>query len=264
MVCVHKVGSLGVSARLMAVDTIPANAAHEHCVVGVWLGEGATLRCGGVRTHETGVFTTSISGLPPVLGMRGQEKYDAMVRKDRDACTAMARAQRKLTRADARKRIRRGQHPAGATLVTATATRLRNFADRDIEPGPNERALRRVVNGLIESKLFLVCRTLRGRALLLAPRRLEYPLVPTEWSVPLLTLSAPLPLFGGRSRTVCVGVVSRAWADGVPTFALCAGNAASSGEQPEVLALTAERFAAVQRQAASLLGVQLLDESVVG
>lgn len=265
MVCVHKVGSLGVSARLMAVDTIPANVAHEHCAVGVWLGEGATLRCGGVRTHETGVSTASISGLPPVLGMRGQEKYDAMVRKERAALKALARLRRSVTKSAARRLARRRTNHEAATQataativatvlpITALGAHATDFCAEEPEIAPNERDLRALMEALIDSGCF-ACRTLRNRAALVAPKLHQGIRAVTHRAVPLLVTSGPLLVFGGRAQKVCVARVDE---EGVPAFALCAGLGLC---EPSSLGLTAPGFRAMQRQAAKLLGVELVGQ----
>ena len=255
-----------------AIETSSASAVHEHCDT---TGDGATLggNVGTLSFVAEGVAIAHARRARHTLGMRGYEKYKARVREEERTRVSIAALHRTLAKRAARKAARRAARRArgdvpSSLVAVATATAMSavapitvtgahavNFASEDIDIAPNERNLRPLMEALTEGDSCFACRTLGNRAVLVAPKMPQAVFPAGKRVVPLLVASAPLAIFGGPATQVCV---SRICDGRVPTFVLCNGGG-SGLATPSTLGLTEVAYGNMQRHAAKLLGVRLLD-----
>ena len=255
-----------------AIETSSASAVHEHCDA---TGDGVPLggNVGTLSFVPGGVGIAHARHARHTQSMRGYDKYKARVREEALTRESIATLHRTLAKRAARKTARRAArkargHVPSSLMAVATATAMSaaapitvtgahavNFASEDVDIAPNERNLRPLMEALTEGGSCFACRTLGNRAVLVAPKMPQAVFPAGERVVPLLIASAPLAIFGGPAMQVCV---SRICDGRVPTFVLCNGGG-SGLTTPSTLGLTEVAYANMQRHAAKLLGVRLLD-----
>ena len=236
------------TASLIMFDS----ADHEHCVVGDASVESlsrARARAGAVQS--TGV-ATSIAANRPTHWMRGQEKYDEMMRRERRAARGMLSISKAIAKQKERKRARMGLLLPAVASAYATRASASAFASEEKQRTISERVVRATSESLIESG-FLVSRTRDNLSVLVAPRTVESGPDTAGPCVALLRLSAPVPLFGGESSTVCVSSDATL----KELLCLCAPKQ-SPLAQPGALGMTARAFGDAQQRVAKMLGLCLV------
>ena len=104
--------------------------------------------------------------------MRGQDKYDAMVRKERAALDALAQLRHRITKRAIRRLARRpavgevanqtlvataATMAVAASHITAVAAIATDFCEEEPRIAPNEKDLRVLMEALIDGGCFAMC-----------------------------------------------------------------------------------------------------------
>lgn len=193
-----------------------------------------------------------------IPAMRGQDKYDAMVRREYSALRAIGKAARQLKRSRERRLRRAGRAGPPSAPLTVVRTAPDEFAEADSWGRVDARSEQAVVSELVAAGNF-IGRTPCNHGVIVAPPHVRMPLPGgVGGAVALLRASEPLPLWGGESTLICV--VRTMPSDKMPNlFTLVAGEDEAAPEAH--LKVCRRTFEAMQRVVAKMLGAQLLEES---
>lgn len=190
--------------------------------------------------------------------MRGQEKYDAMMRTEQHALRAIGKASKQLRKERERKQRRTGDTQLASRQLKVTRTAPADFADDDAWGTVDACHEQAVVSELMAAGN-LIGRTPCNHGVIMAPPQVKMPRPGSVWgTTALLRASAPVPLWGGESTLICV--VRTMPNDEMPNlFTLVAGQGEASPKAE--LQVCRKTFEAMQRSVAKMLGAELVEES---